>query len=334
MKTTPKWIWQNGKQVAWAQATTHVMAHALHYGSSVFEGIRAYDTARGPAIFRLREHLERLFDSCKMYRMPLPFSFEEIEEACCAVIRDNELAGAYLRPLVYRDAATLGLSPSPTDPVSVAIMAFEWGPLLGSEALQNGTDVGISSWKRIKSDSNPVFSKAGGHYLTSQLISMEAKSNGFDEGLAVNDSGNLTEAAGANVFVVRKGHLLTPGLGCSILEGITRDTVLQLATRNGLIVNETNIPREMLYSADEVFMCGTAAEVTPIRSVDRIEVGSGKPGPITRLLQKAYREVVTGESVVDPGWLTYVDCANVSTATSTMSGKTEAFPTEFGVELQ
>ncbi len=323
MSATPNWIWQNGKMTPWQDATVHVMAHGLHYGSSVFEGIRAYGTEQGPAIFRLQEHLHRLFDSCKMYRMPVPYSFADMESACCDVIEQNELQGAYIRPIVYRDASSLGLAPSADDPMSVAVMAFEWGPLHGAEAVEKGSDVCVSSWKRIKSASNPVLSKAGGHYLTSQLISMEAKSNGFDEGIAVNEQGNLTEGAGANVFVVRKGVLLTPGIGSSILEGITRDTVFHLAKYLDLELRETEIPREMFYCADEMFMCGTAAEVTPIRSVDRIEVGDGKPGPITRALQKQFREVVMGQLSLGQDWLTYTNqrsCSAEHSSAATTNG--------------
>ena len=237
---------------------------------------------------------------------------EELTDVCCSVINENKLEGAYVRPIVYRDAASLGLAPGADDPVSVAVMAFEWGPLLGADALEKGSDVCISSWKRIKSASNPVLSKAGGHYLTSQLISMEAKANGYDEGLAVNEDGNLTEGAGANIFVVRKGKVMTPGLGCSILEGITRDTVFHLAKYLNLELVEANIPRELLYCSDEIFMCGTAAEITPIRSVDRLSIGNGKPGPITRALQDQFRQVVDGRSNLGKNWLTYTRSRNHS----------------------
>ena len=305
MTTTPEWIWQNGKLTPWQDATVHVMSHALHYGSSVFEGIRAYCTEKGPAIFRLDDHIQRLFDSCKMYRMECPFSMDEIKNACCEVIHKNGHESAYIRPIVYRDAASLGLSPSPDHPIGVSIMAFEWAPLLGDDAVKNGSDVCISSWTRLNSATNPVLSKAGGHYLTSQLISMEAKSNGFDEGLAVNERGNLTEGAGVNVFLVRKGKLLTPGLGASILEGITRDTVFHLSKYLGMDLIEAEIPRELLYCSEEVFLCGTAAEVTPVRSIDRIEIGDGKPGPFTRALQQQFYRVVTGELQLGQDWLTY-----------------------------
>lgn len=305
MSKYPDWIWQNGEFIPWHEATVHVMCHGLHYGSSVFEGIRAYSTEKGPAIFRLEEHLKRLFDSCKMYRIACPFSYEEIKAACCDAISKNELQSAYIRPIVYRDAAGLGLAPNAEHPVGAAVMAFEWAPLLGVEAIENGSDVCVSSWTRLNSATNPVLSKAGGHYLSSQLIALEAKANGFDEGIAVNETGNLTEGAGSNVFVLHKGRLLTPGLGTSILEGITRDTVFHLSKYLGMELVECNIPRELLYCADELFLCGTAAEVTPIRSLDRIQIGDGKPGPFTRALQKQFYRVVSGELELGQDWLTY-----------------------------
>ena len=307
MTTNPDWIWQDGQFVPWQDATVHVMCHALHYGSSVFEGIRTYSTPNGPAIFRLGDHLNRLFDSCKMYRMECPFTYDEINAACCDVISKNEFQSAYIRPLIYRDAAGLSLSPSAEHPIGASVMAFEWAPLLGTEAIENGCDVCISSWTRLNSATNPVLSKAGGHYLSSQLIAIEAKANGFDEGIAVNESGSLTEGAGANVFVLHKGKLMTPGLGISILEGITRDTVFHLAKYLGMDLIEADIPRELLYCADELFMCGTAAEVTPIRSLDRIQIGDGKPGPFTRALQQQFYRVVSGELQLGQNWLTHVN---------------------------
>ena len=229
MKTTSEWIWHNGKFVPWADANVHVMAHGLHYGSSVFEGMRSYQTDTSPAVFRLDDHLQRLFESCKMYRMESPFDYATIRQACCDVISRNELAGAYIRPIIFRDAAGLSLAPASDHPISCSVMAFEWGPLHGAEAMEKGSNVGISSWRRLSSATNPVMSKASGHYLTSQLIALEAEQNGYDAGLAVNDTGCLVEGAGANVFMIHKGQLLTPGLGLSILDGITRNTVLELS---------------------------------------------------------------------------------------------------------
>ena len=303
MSKTSQWIWHNGELVPWADATVHVMAHGLHYGSSVFEGIRCYETPAGPAIFRLDDHLKRLFESCKMYRMNSPFDEATLRQACCDVITRNELSSAYIRPIIFRDADNLGLAPSADHPVSCSIMAFEWGPLHGAEAQEKGSDLCISSWRRLSSASNPVMSKAGGHYLSSQLISLEARQNGYDDGLAVDQTGNLVEGAGANVFLFHKGQLVTPGLGISILDGITRDTVFEIARRLDLPCLEKDIPRENIYRVDEAFMAGTAAEVTPIRSVDRIEIGSGKPGPVTKTIQDEYRKIVCGKTACNPNWL-------------------------------
>ena len=219
---SPSKVWQNGLMVDWADANVHVMAHGLHYGSTIFEGIRAYHTSQGPAVFRLLEHIQRLFDSCKMYRITVPYSQEEIIAACCQVVAANQFSDAYIRPLVYRDLGGMGLVPSDSDPVSVAVGAFEWGPMLGKEALENGADICVSSWTRLQSSTNPVMAKAGGHYLTSQLISMEARINGYTEGIAVNHDGVVTEGAGSNLFLVKGGKIFTPPLGLSILHGLTR----------------------------------------------------------------------------------------------------------------
>ena len=307
MKNTPAWIWHNGQFVPWADANVHVMAHGLHYGSSVFEGIRCYETESGPAAFRLDDHLQRLFESCKMYRMESPFDYATIRQACCDVISRNDLTDAYIRPIIFRDADGLGLAPTSDHPIGCSVMAFEWGPLHGAEAMEKGNNVGISSWRRLSSATNPVMSKAVGHYLTSQLIAMEARQNGYDAGLAVNDTGSLVEGAGANVFLFHKGQLLTPGLGLSILDGITRNTVLAIAKRLEVPIVETQIPRELIYRAEEVFLAGTAAEVSPIRSVDGIEIGNGKPGPVTRKFQSQYKDIVTGRAQYDPSWLAFVD---------------------------
>ena len=324
MNHTPDWIWHDGNFVPWGDAKVHVMAHALHYGSSVFEGIRCYETESGPAIFRLDDHLQRLFESCKMYRMNPPFDYAAVRQACCDVISRNELTGAYLRPIVFRDAAGLGLAPTADDPIGCSIMAFEWGPLHGAEALEKGSDVCISSWRRLNSATNPVMSKAGGHYLTSQLIALEARQNGYDAGLAVNDTGSLVEGAGANVFLFHKDQLLTPGLGLSILDGITRNTVLEIAKRMDVPVVETEIPRETVYRADEAFLAGTAAEVSPIRSIDRIAVGEGKPGPLTRGIQSEYKKIVTGQTIYDPAWLTFVSPSSPDAAINSESESVNA----------
>ena len=310
-------IWQNGELKNWEDATVHVMAHGLHYGSTVFEGIRSYQTKNGPAIFRLREHIQRLFDSCKVYHMPIPYKLETIEAACCDVVRSNELGNSYVRPIVYCDVDGLGLVPSESA-IGVAIGAIEWGPLLGKEALEKGTHICVSSWSRPQSNSNPMMSKAGGHYLTSQLISREARLNGYNEGIAVNQNGIITEGAGSNLFMVKQGKIYTPPLGCSILAGITRDSVIQMALREGFEIVESNIPREALYTADEVFLCGTAAEITPVASIDRLDVADGKPGPVTRKIQSQFFDLVAGRLPDEFGWLHKV---NATEKPLTVNGK-------------
>lgn len=318
------WIWQNGELKKWPDATVHCMAHGLHYGSTVFEGLRSYSTDLGPAIFRLREHIDRLYSSCKIYRIEIPYSRQQIEDACQQVVEENGLTDAYIRPLVYRDFGSMGLVPNAEDPIGVVIGAIEWGPLLGKESLEKGTDICVSSWHRLQSSSTPVMSKAGGHYLTSQLISTEAVRNGYAEGIAVNQSGIVTEGAGANLFIVRNGKIYTPSLGCSILEGITRDTILWMARDENLDVVEADLPRESLYLADEVFLCGTALEVTPVSTIDRITIGSGKPGEITRRLQSKYTEIVRGRAGAKYNWLTYCKTpTQVETADRKQSESTE-----------
>jgi branched-chain amino acid aminotransferase len=305
--TTP-YIWFNGKLVAWEKATVHVLAHALHYGSSVFEGIRAYSTPGGVAIFRLQDHIRRLFDSAKIYRMQLPFSPDQLSTACCQVIAANELVrGAYIRPIALRGYGEIGVAPKVDPPVDVAIAAWEWGKYLGHESEANGVDVCVSSWQRVAPNTIPALAKAGGNYLSGQLISQEAKRLGFDEGIGLAPDGTVSEGAGENLFVIKDGILLTPGLAHSILGGITRATVIQLAREQGFTVRETAIPRELLYIADELFFTGTAVEVTPIRSVDRIPVGAGKRGPITERLQQAFFGLFSGATADRWGWLEYVD---------------------------
>lgn len=302
------YIWFNGKLVAWEKATVHVLAHALHYGSSVFEGIRAYATPSGVAIFRLQDHMRRLFDSAKVYRMQIPFTLEQLNAACCQVISANELArGAYIRPIALRGYGEIGVAPKVDPPVDVAIAAWEWGKYLGHESEANGVDVCISSWQRVAPNTIPALAKAGGNYLSGQLISQEAKRLGFDEGIGLAPDGTVSEGAGENLFVVKDGVLMTPNLAHSVLGGITRATILQLAREQGFAVQETAIPRELLYLADELFFTGTAVEVTPIRSVDRIPVGAGKRGPITERLQQAFFGLFSGATPDRWGWLEYVD---------------------------
>ena len=298
-----KYIWFNGEMVPWEKATVHVMTHALHYGSSVFEGIRAYETPQGAAIFRLREHIRRLFDSCRIYRMDPPFTPDQVFEACRAVVRENGLKNAYIRPLVWRGYGEMGLNPL-RSPVEVMVAAMEWGAYLGAEGLEHGVDVHVSSWQRVAPNTLPAMAKAGGNYLSSQLIVMEAARNGYAEGIALDVHGWLSEGSGENLFLIRDGVIYTPPVTAALLPGITRDAVITLAQQLGYEVREQNLPREMLYLADELFFTGTAAEVTPIRSVDKLPVGSGKRGPITTAIQKAFFGLFSGETEDRWGWLT------------------------------
>ena len=301
-------IWFNGKLVPWEKATVHVLTHALHYGSSVFEGIRAYETPKGVCIFRLTDHTRRLFDSARVYRIEIPYTEEQINAACKTVVAVNGLnKGAYLRPLVFRGYGEIGVTPKVDPPTEVAIAAMEWGAYLGAEGLENGVDVCVSSWQRVAPNTIPALAKAGGNYLSSQLIGLEARRLGFAEGIGLSPDGLVSEGAGENLFLIRDGVIYTPTLAASILGGLTRDTVLRLARERGLEVKETSIPREMLYLADELFFTGTAAEITPVRSVDRIKIGSGKRGPITESLQKAFFGLFEGRTPDKWGWLEYVD---------------------------
>jgi branched-chain amino acid aminotransferase len=302
------YIWFNGKLVPWEKATVHVLAHALHYGSSVFEGVRAYATPTGVAIFRLRDHTRRLFDSAKIYRIQIPFTADQINEACRNVIAVNGLsAGAYLRPIAFRGYGEIGVAPKIDPPTEVAIAAWEWGKYLGKESEAEGVDVCISSWQRVAPNTIPAMAKAGGTYLSSQLISQEAKRLGFAEGIGLAPDGTVSEGAGENLFLIKDGVLHTPGLSHSLLAGITRDTVMRLARDMNIEVRESSMPREMLYLADELFFTGTAAEVTPIRSVDRITIGIGRRGPITERLQKAFFGLFDGTTTDRWGWLDAVD---------------------------
>lgn len=304
--TGADWIWKDGEFIPWGEAKTHILSLAVQFGSSIFEGIRAYETERGPAIFRLGAHIRRLFDSCKIYRMTPEQSMEEIEEACVSAIRKNELADCYIRPLVVRGYGAAGLDPT-ASPVESYIAAWPWGTYLGEGALERGVDVCISSWMRAHPNTFPVQAKAAGHYNAAQLMKMEAMANGYVEAIAVGPSGLVSEGSGQNVFLVRDGTLLTPFLDGTNLAGITRHTIIQLAQDLGYEVREGQVARESLYTADELFFTGTASEVTPIRSVDKIPVGAGKAGPVTLDIQKRFMAVVKGEVADDRGWLTYVE---------------------------
>ena len=299
-------IWHNGRMQPWAEATVHVSAHALHYGSSVFEGERVYSTPRGPCYFRLEDHTHRLFESARIYEIDIGYSEDEINDACLELIRANAMASAYVRPIVFRGAGALGVLPVDGSPVDVSIMALNWGAYHG-DAREHGADVCVSSWSRPAPNTLPTWAKAGGNYLSSQLIAFEARRGGYAEGIALGYNGLLSEGAGENLFLLKKGKLLTPPTSAGILAGITRDSVIALAGDLGVPVEERDLPREALYSADEVFMTGTAAEITPIRSVDRKPIANGKPGPITRALQDAFFGLFEGRTPDRRGWLTPVD---------------------------
>lgn len=300
-----KKVWMNGRLIDFADAKIHVFTHAIHYGSGLFEGIRCYNTKRGPAVFRLNEHTRRLFDSAKIYRMELPYSMEEVNRACLDVIAANEFEDCYLRPLVYRGYHSLGVFPGAC-PVDIVVAAWKWGKYLGAEALEQGVDVRVSSWNRMAPNTFPALAKATGNYMNSILIRQEAAIDGYSEGIALDVNGYVSEGSGENVFVIRDGRIFTPGLGSSILGGITRASIIKIARELKYEVVETLIPREMLYIADEVFFTGTAAEVTPIRSIDKITIGNGRCGLITERLQKEFFDYIGGEIPDRHNWLTPV----------------------------
>lgn len=310
LRIAPK-VWRNGELIDWDDARVHVMTHAIHYGSSVFEGIRAYETQKGPAIFRLTEHMQRLVNSAKIYRMDAKFTRDDLCKAAVELVGDSQLEACYLRPVIFRglneEKPAFGVNPFP-NPVEAYIAAWDWGKYLGEEALEAGVDVCVSSWTRITTNSLPAVAKAGANYMNSQLIKMEALLGGFSEGIALDDRGMVSEGSGENLFLVNNGELITPPLGASILPGITRDSVVQIAREMGIPVRETTIQRAALYLADELFFTGTAAEITPIRSVDRITVGAGRRGEITKRLQDRFFEIIRGEHPApnNAPWLTYV----------------------------
>jgi branched-chain amino acid aminotransferase len=298
-------IWMNGQYVAWDDAKVHVLSHAMHYGSSVFEGIRAYNTKQGTAIFRLGEHIERLAYSAKIYRMKMPYSAEQLERACIETVSINNLSECYIRPLVYRGYSHVGVNPVGT-PIDVMIAAYPWGKYLGDDALTKGVSVKIGSWARMAPNTLPAMAKAGGNYLNSQLLKLEAVEDGYAEAIALDTNGYISEGSGENLFLVFKGELITPPMHNSILAGITRASVLQLARELGYSVREMVIPREMMYVCDEAFFSGTAVEVTPITSCDHVLVGNGEVGPVTKAIQQAFFGIVKGDLPDRHGWLTKV----------------------------
>jgi branched-chain amino acid aminotransferase len=298
-------IWYNGRLIAWDEAKIHVLSHVVSYGSSVFEGVRCYETEQGPAVFRAQDHARRLLDSAKIYRMEVPYSIDQLTAGMLEIIRQNKLRACYIRPIALRGYGDVGVLPV-NNPVETYIACFPWGRYLGEEALNDGVDVCISSWNRIAPNTLPALAKAGANYMNSQLIRMEASINGYAEGIALDEAGYVSEGSGENLFVVRDGKVLTPPLGASVLPGITRDTVVKIAGVLGIPIVETIIPRELLYIADELFFSGTAAEVTPIRSVDRIKVGKGHRGPITEKIQRRFFEIVDGGVKDEFHWLTPV----------------------------
>jgi branched-chain amino acid aminotransferase len=298
-------IWMDGKLVDWADAKIHIVAHVIQYGSGVFEGIRVYKTKRGSEVFRLREHLERLLGSARTYRMDCGMTLEQLEAACLETAAASGLEELYLRPLVYRGFGNVGVNPLGC-PINVAIAAWKWGAYLGADGIEQGIDVKVSSWCRLAPNTMPSLAKATANYMNAQLIKAEALLDGYGEGIALNVDGTISEGSGENIFLVRKGVLHTPALSDSVLSGITRDAVLTLARELDIPVHEAPVPREMLYLADEVFFSGTAAEITPVRSVDKIAVGAGRRGPVTERIQKAFFDIVRGDTPDRFGWLTPV----------------------------
>lgn len=305
--SSTKYIWFNGSMVNYADAKVHVLSHALHYGTAVFEGIRAYNTPKGPCIFRLDEHITRLLNSAKIYRFPVPYTKGEIMDACCRIITENGMDSGYIRPLIFLGEIGLGVHIPEGSKASVMVAALPWGAYLGEEALENGVKVGVSSWNRLAPNTIPTEAKAAGNYLSSILISNEAQYNGYAEAIALDTDGFISEGSGENVFFVKDGELYTAPFTNGLLPGITRDSIVKIARDLGITVHEQKMQREMCYLADEAFFTGTAAELTPISSVDGISVGTGKRGPVTKLLQETFFNLVQGKSEDKWGWLTPVN---------------------------
>ena len=301
-------IWFNDKLVPWEEATIHVLTYALHYGAAVFEGIRAYKTDDGCKIFRLDEHIKRLLNSAKIYRMNVPYSHQELKNACQIIVSSNDLnEGAYIRPIAFRGYDDLGLHAHDNDAIDVVVAAWEWGPYLGNASLNDGVDACVSSWNKINPNTVPFMAKASGNYLSGTLVAMEARQNGYDEGILLDSKGMVSEGAGENIFMVKDGKLYTPPLSSSVLDGITRDAVIKIAGSLKLGVIETEIPREQLYIADELFFTGTAVEITPIKSVDKITIGTGTKGPVTAQIQKVFFGLFDGSTEDSWGWLEPVE---------------------------
>ena len=298
-------IWFDGNMVDWKDANIHVLSHVVHYGTSVFEGIRAYKNENGVAVFRLKEHVQRLFDSAKIYKIEIPYTQEEVEEAILETVRVNDLNGCYIRPIVFKGYGELGVDPT-NCPVNVVIAAWEWGSYLGEEGMANGVDIGISSWRKPAPDTFPALAKCGANYMNSQLAKLEAIDNGYDEAIMLDYEGHVSEGSGENIFLVEGEKLFTPAMSSSNLKGITRDSVMTIARDLGYEVVEEVISRERLYSANEVFFTGTAAEVTPIRSIDHRTIGIGKRGPISEKIQSAFFEIVEAKVEDKYGWLSYI----------------------------
>lgn len=304
MKESQK-IWMNGKFVDWKEANIHILSHVVHYGSGFFEGIRFYKTSKGSAVFRLKEHVDRLYDSAKIYRTEIPYTKEEFSAAIMETVRINNLQDGYIRPIVYRGYKEMGVNPM-TCPVEAAIAAWVWGKYLGDEAMKKGVSVRVSSWRRLAPDTMPTMAKASGNYMSSQLIKMEALAEGYEEGIALDYNGFVSEGSGENIFVIKNGVIYTPPMNACALPGITRDTIITIAGELGYTVLEQGIPRELLYIADEVFFTGTAAEVTPVSKIDKIVVGNGERGPITEAVQKKFFDIVEGRADDKYGWLSHI----------------------------
>jgi branched-chain amino acid aminotransferase len=308
-----EWIWKNGEFIPWGDANVHILAHSMQFGSAAFEGVRCYKTPNGPAVFRLEDHLTRLINSCKIYRMEVKYSIDDMVAATCELVDRNKMEACYIRPMVLRGFGASGMVPFGS-PVEAYIPCWKWGSYHGDSAMNDGVDACVASWARMAPNTTPAGAKVGGNYLSSQLIKMEALQNGFDEGIALDVNGRLSEGSGQNLFLVSKGTILTAPINGTLLPGITRDTVMTFAREQNIPVREIELPRESIYTADEVFMTGTAAEVTPVRSVDRLPIGTGKPGPVTQQIQRSYMQTVKGEIDDTHGWLTYVKAEKASRA--------------------